>query len=128
MSKSSKTTPAAPRRSGCPIATTLDLVGDKWTLVITRDLINGKRRFGDLLDSPEGIPTNILADRLKRMAAAGLVEKRAYQQRPVRYEYHLTEKGEALLPVLQEMCRWANAYYPDTWVPPEQFMQPQRTH
>ena len=109
-------------RSGCPIASALDLVGDKWSLVIVRDMINGKTRFGGFLDSPEGITTNILASRLKRMEEAGLVTKTPYQTNPTRYDYALTEMGEALLPVVQEMCRWGNRYIPDTWIPPESFM------
>lgn len=109
-------------RSGCPIASTLDSLGDKWSLVIVRDMLNGKTRFGDFLDSPEGIPTNILTSRLKRMVEMGLVTRRPYQDRPVRHEYILTATGEALLPVLQEICRWANKFIPDTWVPPAQFM------
>ena len=111
-------------RSGCPIATTLDLVGDRWTLVILRDLINGKMRYSDFMTSPERITTNILADRLGRMEVSGLVERRLYQTRPRRYEYLLTAKGRALHPVLREMCIWANRHYPDTWVPPAAFMAP----
>lgn len=111
-------------RSGCPIATTLDLVGDRWSLVIVRDMINGKRRFGDFLDSPERITTSVLADRLERLEAAGLVERHAYQTAPVRHEYRLTEMGAALRPVVQEICRWANRYVPGTWIPPEHFMSP----
>lgn len=109
-------------RSGCPIATTLDVLGDKWSLVIVRDMLTGKANFGDFLASPEGISTNILTDRLRRLEAAGLVVRHAYQTRPPRYAYKLTDKGEALLPVLQAMCRWANAYVPGTWTPPESFM------
>lgn len=110
-------------RSGCPIATTLDIVGDRWTLVILRDLLTGKSRFSQFLASPERITTNILTDRLEVMESTGLVTKAAYQDRPTRYEYTLTRKGEALLPVLQEMCRWANAYVPGTWTPPASFMK-----
>jgi len=113
-----------PERSGCPIASTLDLVGDKWSLVIIRDMVTGKKRFGEFMESPEGIKTNILTNRLRRMEETGLVERKAYQTRPQRFEYTLTERGEALLPVLQEMCRWANKYVRDTWIPPESFMQP----
>ena len=109
-------------RTGCPIATTLDLVGDKWSLLIVRDMLTGKRRYGEFLESPEGITTNILADRLKRMAAAGLIVRTPYQQRPTRHEYELTDQGRALHPVLQEMCLWANRYFGDTWVPPASFM------
>ena len=108
----------ADRRSLCPIATTLDIIGDKWTLVVVRDLLTGKRRYGEFLTSPEGIPTNILADRLKRLELEGLVEKRPYQQRPLRNEYLLTDKGTRLLPVLQEICRWGNRHFPGTWTPP----------
>ncbi|MDH3742137.1 MAG: helix-turn-helix transcriptional regulator [Hyphomicrobiales bacterium] len=111
-----------PARSGCPIAATLDVVGDRWSLVIIRDMINGKARFGEFLESPERITTNVLTDRLAQMEQAGLVDRIAYQQRPPRFEYRLTGKGHALLPVVQEMCRWANRFVPDTWVPPESFM------
>ena len=111
-------------RSGCPIASTLDLVGDKWSLVIVRDMVTGKKRFGEFMASPEGIKTNILTSRLRRMEETGLVEKRAYQANPPRFEYILTDRGEALLPVLQEMCRWANKFIDDTWIPPNSFMQP----
>lgn len=113
-----------PERSGCPIASTLDLVGDKWSLVIVRDMVTGKKRFGEFMASPEGIKTNILTNRLRRMEGAGLVERRAYQTKPPRFEYLLTERGNALLPVLQEMCRWANTHIHDTWIPPDSFMQP----
>ena len=109
-------------RSGCPIATTLDLVGDRWTLVIVRDMLTGKKRFGEFLGSPERITTNILTDRLVRMEQAGLVDKTAYQTRPPRFEYRLSKKGTALLPVVQEICRWANRFMPETWTPPESFM------
>jgi DNA-binding HxlR family transcriptional regulator len=121
-------TPTAKRtpRSGCPIANTLDLVGDRWTLVIVRDLINGKKRFSEFLDSPERITTNILTDRLAAMDAAGLITRTAYQQRPPRFEYTLTEKGLGLWPVLQNICRWANRYLPGTWEPPPQFMKRRR--
>ena len=64
-------------RSGCPVATTLDIVGDRWTLVILRDMLNGKRRFSQFLDSPERITTNVLTDRLSLMERAGLVQKAA---------------------------------------------------
>ena len=87
-----------------------------------RDMVNGKTRFGEFIDSPEGIPTNILASRLKRMEQAGLIAKKPYQMNPERFDYHLTAKGEGLLPVLQEMCRWANKFVPGTWVPPKSFM------
>lgn len=96
-------------RSMCSIARTLELLGDKWTLLIVRDLIwHGKHTFQALQDSAERIPTNILAERLKRLEHWGLVERRAYQQRPVRYEYHLTDEGKALEPVLLQMMAWGH--------------------
>ena len=93
-------------RSGCPIATTLDILGDRWTLVILRDMVTGKSRFSEFLDSPERITTNVLTDRLAQMEQAGLVTKVPYQQRPKRYRYELTEMGRGLHPVLQEISRW----------------------
>lgn len=111
-------------RSGCPIATTLDIVGDRWTLVILRDMLIGKTKFSEFLASPENITTNVLTDRLARMERAGLVTRTPYQLRPRRHAYALTEKGRALWPVLQEMCRWANRFVPGTWIPPDSFMAP----
>ena len=93
-------------RSPCPIANTLDIVGDKWTLLVIRDLFAGKTTYGEFQSSPEGIPTNILADRLKRLAAYGLIDKAPYQQNPVRYAYRLTEAGQSLAPVLKAMLEW----------------------
>ena len=110
-------------RSGCPIANTLDIVGDRWTLVVLRDLFTGKSKFSEFLASPEKITTNILTDRLASMEHSGLVTKKAYQQHPPRFAYTLTRKGEGLLPVLQAMCRWANAHMPGTWTPPASFMK-----
>src|SRR6266702_1621225 len=93
-------------RSPCAVACTLDLVGDKWSLLVVRDLLRGNVTFGELQISPEGIPTNILADRLRRLEQAGLVAKSAYQEHPVRYAYGLTEKGKALSDVLLAFVRW----------------------
>jgi len=111
-----------PRRSGCPIASTLDIVGDRWTLVILRDMLTGKSKFSEFLASPEKITTNVLTDRLSLLERSGLAKKSAYQQRPLRHEYHLTKQGKALLPVLQELCKWGNKFITDTWIPPESFM------
>lgn len=100
-------------RYECPIANTLDVVGDRWTLIIVRDIIiEGKHRYNEFLDSPEGITTNILADRLKRMEEFGLLDKRPYQDNPTRYEYHLTPSGLALEPVLHEMISWGLKHVP----------------
>lgn len=91
-------------------------------MVILRDLMTGKSRYAELLASPERISTNILADRLADMEAGGLVVRTAYQNRPRRYAYAVTAKGEALLPVLQALCVWGNAHIPGTWTPPTSFM------
>ena len=101
-------------RSPCPVAVTLDLIGDKWSLIVIRDLFRGVTRYNDFLKSPEGITTNILADRLKRLEEHGLISKAAYQEHPLRYEYALTEKGRALGPTLRAIVVWANEHYPDT--------------
>lgn len=112
-------------RSTCPIANVLDIVGDKWTLLVVRDLLlSGKRRYGEFQSSPESIPTNILADRLKRLEAAGLVKKEFYQDNPPRAEYFITRKGADLGPVLQEMAQWGQKYIPGV-ITPSQFNQPE---
>lgn len=86
---------------------------------MVRDLLFlDKHRFADFLASPEGISTNILSERLARLERAGVVERRSYQERPPRDEYHLTEKGWGLLPVLRELIDWGNRYIPETYAPP----------
>ncbi len=102
------------KRSACAIANTLDILGDKWTLLVVRDLYLGKKTYSEFQNSAEKIPSNILAERLKRLQSAGIISKQSYQQRPVRYAYQLTEKGEALAPVLKEMVIWGNKFIPDT--------------
>lgn len=107
MKKLPKTTA---KRSPCPVATALDVVGDKWSLLIVRDIgVYGYHRNKDFQNRREGIPTNILASRLKSLHESGLLRKELYQSNPPRYEYHLTEAGEDLLPVVREMARWSVA-------------------
>ncbi|MFZ1907351.1 MAG: helix-turn-helix domain-containing protein [Steroidobacteraceae bacterium] len=101
-------------RSACAVANSLDIVGDKWTLLVVRDLLHGKRTYGELANSPERIPTNILADRLKRLEGAAIVASTPYQERPVRYAYALTPKGRALGDVLLAFVRWGKQYIPGT--------------
>jgi DNA-binding HxlR family transcriptional regulator len=101
-------------RSPCAIANSLDILGDKWSLLVVRDLRHGKRTYGELAHSPEGIPTNILADRLKRLESAGIITSTPYQQRPVRYAYTLTSKGNALGEVLLAFVRWGKQHIPGT--------------
>ena len=106
-------------RSKCPIANALDLLGDRWTLLVVRDLLFFKKvRYKDFAASAERIPTNLLADRLRRLEAAGIVEKSVYQERPVRHEYRLTPRGTDLLPVLREIVKWANLHVAGTARPP----------
>jgi len=78
---------ATARRSRCPVSCTLDVLGDRWTLLVVRDLMRGKRRFLELVASPEGIPTNILAERLKRLVSLGVIASRRYNDHPPRLEY-----------------------------------------
>lgn len=94
-------------RSVCPLACSLDVYGDKWSLLVIRDIIYGKHKFGEFLQSSEGIPTNILTNRLKKLSLMGLVERKQYNARPARFSYHLTAKGVALKPVLLAIAGWA---------------------
>ncbi len=99
------------KRTACPIATTLDIIGDKWTLLIIRDIaIFNKHKNKDFQDAGEKIPTNILADRLKDLVSNKLLEKRLYQNNPPRYEYYLTDAGKGLIPVIKTMAVWAEKY------------------
>ncbi|MCE9624077.1 MAG: helix-turn-helix transcriptional regulator [Deltaproteobacteria bacterium] len=108
----------AEKRSDCPIANVLDLLGDKWTLLVIRDMLFfGKRLYKEFADSSERIPTNILADRLRRMEQAQLLKKEAYQKKPVRYSYHLTAKGWDVLPVLKAIMEWAFKHCSGTSAP-----------
>ena len=88
----------APRRSRCPVACTLDVLGDRWTLLVVRDLMRGKRRFAEFLESSERIPTNILADRLKRLQAPASSQSRRYSDHPPRVEYHADGEGRGSAP------------------------------
>lgn len=98
-------------RSGCSIARTLELLGDKWTLLIVRDLLwHGKHTFQQLQESAEHVPSNLLSERLKRLMGWGLVDRRAYQDHPVRYRYELTEEGKSLEPVLLQIMAWGHTH------------------
>lgn len=122
--KKAKTAAPACTRSDCPVASALDLLGDKWSLVVIRDmLVLDKRLYNDFMQSPEGIPSNILAERLRRLEDAGLVSKRPYQDKPVRYEYRLTDKGRDLYPVLREIALWGIRHIPGTFQPPAGYFE-----
>ena len=93
----------------CSIAGTLELVGERWTLLIIRDAMLGLRRF-DEFQSDLGIARNVLQSRLEGLVAAGIFERRRYQERPERYEYFLTEKGLDLWPTLVALMQWGDVY------------------
>lgn len=97
--------PAA-RRSPCPVACSLDVFGDRWTLLVVRDLILGRARFKDFAASPEGIPTNVLSDRLERLQRHGVVAQVPAADGTKRLGYRLTPKGLALRPILAALRDW----------------------
>lgn len=99
------------RRSGCPISIALELLGDSWSLLVVRDLmLKGRHTFNALLAGGEGIATNILADRLRRLEQAGIVDRRADPDDRRRFVYRLTTKGVDLAPVLVELIVWSAAH------------------
>jgi DNA-binding HxlR family transcriptional regulator len=100
----------AKRRSPCPLACLLDIAGDRWTLLVIRDLFLGRSRFKDFTASPEGIPTNILSERLERLLQHGIIEHMAASDGTKRLAYRLTKKGLALRPVLEAMRDWGLAW------------------
>ena len=102
------------RRSVCPISCTLDIVGDKWSLLIVRDLMSGKSHFKEFLASPESIATNILADRLSRLVTHGLVERYPSREIVGKEAYRLTEKGRALRAILAQIKVWGLAHIDGT--------------
>jgi len=114
--------PASPHaeKTGCPIAFGVDLFGDRWTLLVLRDLlVFRKRHYGEFLASDEGIATNVLADRLQRLEAVGVVERRKDPRQRNRVIYRPTQKGKDLVPVLLEIVRWSGKHDPGTAAPAE---------
>lgn len=109
------------QRSECPIACSLDILGDRWTLLVLRDLLDGKRRFGEFETSPENITTNILTDRLRRLERAGLLE-RGKIEGTKRFEYVPTEAARDLRDVLVGLADWGNRHLENTWVPPADYL------
>jgi DNA-binding HxlR family transcriptional regulator len=104
-----------PPRSYCPINLGLEIFGDAWTLLVLRDVMfGGKRHFRELLHSDEGISSNILADRLKRLIDRGILTKRDDPTHKQKAIYSLTERGIALLPVLLQVGAWSRAHLPET--------------
>jgi DNA-binding HxlR family transcriptional regulator len=101
-----------PKRYGqaCPVAKALEVVGDRWTLLLVRDMLSGPRRFQDLQQSLPGIPPNILSDRLKLMDEHGLATRRFYSEHPPRAEYGLTDRGRELGVVVGALAAWGSRH------------------
>ncbi|HSU62988.1 MAG TPA: helix-turn-helix domain-containing protein [Burkholderiales bacterium] len=95
----------------CPVARTLDLIGERWTILILRDLLlKGPQRFQDLQNSLSGAAPNTLSTRLKAMEKQGLIERKLYSEHPPRLEYHLTDRGKSLGPVLAALRDWGRRH------------------
>ncbi len=102
------------KRSGCPISYALEIFGDRWTLLVLRDLLlRGKTRYGEFLKSDEGIASNILADRLKRLEAEGIVTRRPDSDDRRQVVYEATSKGQTLMPLLLEIAAWGATHADD---------------
>src|SRR5687768_11340085 len=100
------------KRSDCPVSSSLDIWGDKWSLLIIRDLMDAKEcTYGDFLKSPEGIATNILATRLQNLEENKLIEKLGHPDSKAKVLYKLTPKGIDLVPVMIEISLWAEKYF-----------------
>ncbi|MEM6316208.1 MAG: helix-turn-helix domain-containing protein [Bacteroidota bacterium] len=110
-------------RSDCPISFALDLLGDKWSLLVIRDLVfDGKRFYKEFLHSKEGIATNILSDRLKKLESAGIVTSKVYEKLRTQKVYSLTQKGKDLIPILVEVILWS-AKYQDNLAVTQEFIE-----
>jgi DNA-binding HxlR family transcriptional regulator len=99
-------------QEACPVARTLNVVGDRWTILVLRDLSRGRSRFADLMKSLDGISTNLLADRLKRLEDNGMIERVFYSDHPPRAAYRLSEKGKAFMPVLKALREYGERWEP----------------
>lgn len=94
----------------CPVARTLDQIGERWTILILRDLfLHGPRRYQDFQESLTGVAPNTLSARLKELEADGLISRRLYSERPPRLEYQLTDKGRSLGPILRSLREWGRS-------------------
>ena len=97
------------RNESCPVAQTLEIIGERWTMLVLRELFLGTRRFADFHHNI-GCARNILSDRLQKLVAGGIVQRRQYQDRPPRFEYRLTDKGIELYPTLLALMQWGERY------------------
>lgn len=107
---------SAERRSPCPVACGLDLFGDRWTLLVVRDLLLGRSRYKDFQESPERIPSNLLAERLERLVSGGMATRVPVGDGSKYLGYQLTKKGLALRPILKAMRDWGLTWEPGTRV------------
>lgn len=96
----------------CSVARSLEVVGERWTLLLIRSVLLGARRFDDL-QAHTGVTRSVLTNRLRRLVDEGVLERRPYQDRPPRYEYVLTEKGLGLWSVIEQLRQWGDQYYPE---------------
>ena len=114
-----------------PVARTLDIIGDRWTLLVIRDLFFGKTRFQQFLASSPGLPPKLLSDRLKKLEQHDLIERVIYSQHPLRAEYRLTEQGLSLEPVVNVVARWGLEHCfqdePEAWAEVAKQMFPVET-
>lgn len=94
----------------CPVEIIMGLIGDKWKVLIIRDLLTGTKRFGEFKKSLNGITQKVLTNNLREMEASGLVNRKVYAEVPPRVEYSLTETGLSLKPILDSMVVWGNSY------------------
>ena len=109
-------------RSACPVANALDVVGDRWTLLVIRDLMfMNKHEYHEFLNGPEGIATNILSDRLKRLVCTELIGSLPHPDHKSKKLYYLTKKGKDLLPLMVEMILWGGTYRASPDMPKERF-------
>ena len=100
----------------CSIARALELIGERWTILIVRDVFLGLRRFDDI-QRDLGVSRGILADRLERLVESGVLERRLYREHPERHEYRLTDKGRDLWPVTMALLKWGDAHYAENGPP-----------
>ena len=96
--------------SACPVEVTMGLIGDKWKVLIIRDLLTGTKRFGELKKSVTGITQKVLTNNLRDMEKSGLVKRKVYAEVPPKVEYSLTDTGFSLKPILDAMVKWGNQY------------------
>lgn len=107
------------QQAECGIAAALEVIGDRWTLLIVRELMKGRRRFSELQNALPGLAPNLLSSRLKLLTESGVATRVAYREIPPRVEYYLTDAGAELRPVLLELLRWGSRFVHGVDLPPD---------